>query len=214
MGAFARAALRGMLGTNLHQLFLQYLDPFSKQATVGFQLGFARAAHADTAALTLQVRPSANKAGRKMLELRQFDLQFADVTARALGKNIKDQAGAINHPAIQLSLQIAFLDRAKGMVEQNQRGFVIRYGLGNLIDLALAGKQRSVGSLTTAAYYSCNGNTAAACQQLQFFHAFGVIRHTEVQGHHNSPGAATRTLKHQKLLIKTITYLASHPFAS
>ena len=37
-----------------------------------------------------------------MLQLRQLHLQLALVGAGALGKNIQNQAGAIQHPALQL----------------------------------------------------------------------------------------------------------------
>jgi hypothetical protein len=51
--------------------------PDAEQTTVGFELGFARAAQSDPALLPLQVGPAANQARRQMFELSQFDLQLA-----------------------------------------------------------------------------------------------------------------------------------------
>ena len=41
-----------------------------------------------------------------MLQLRQFDLQLAFVALRALGKNIQDQAGTVDHAAFQLLFRL------------------------------------------------------------------------------------------------------------
>jgi hypothetical protein len=46
-----------------------------------------------------------------MLQLRQLNLQFALVSPCPLGKDIKNQAGAIKHPALQLALQVSLLTR-------------------------------------------------------------------------------------------------------
>ena len=186
-----------MLGAYFHQLFLEHLDAFAEQPAVGFQLRFAGAAHANTAALTLQVGPAADQPGRQVLELRQFHLQLANVAARALGKNIEDQAGAVDHAAIKLALQIAFLDRAQGVVEQNQRGAGIGDALGNFIDFALAGKQGCIGPLAATTNHGRHGNAAATRKQLQLFDTFGVIRDAEIKRHNDGFGAATGTLKHQ-----------------
>ena len=97
----ARAALHRALRFHLGELFLEYLDTLGEQAAVGLQLRFAGAAHADTALLPLQVGPAAHQARREMIQLRQLHLQLALETARTLGKNVENQTGAVDHPALQ-----------------------------------------------------------------------------------------------------------------
>ena len=49
---------------------------------------------------------------REVAQLRQLDLQFALVAAGTLSKDIQDQPGAIEHPAFQVTLEVALLARA------------------------------------------------------------------------------------------------------
>ena len=46
------------------------------------------------------------------LQLREFDLQLAFVAARALREDVEDQAGAVDHAALERLLEVAFLARA------------------------------------------------------------------------------------------------------
>jgi hypothetical protein len=50
------------------------LHTLTNQASVGFELGLARATQADTALLSLKVGPAAHEAGREVIKLRKFDL--------------------------------------------------------------------------------------------------------------------------------------------
>jgi len=107
------ARTRTPLGTALlaqfDESFAQRLDPRADQAAVGFQLFLARAAHADAAALALQVSPAAHQTGRQVLQLGQFDLQLALGTVRTAGEDIQDQADTVDHPAVQAAFQVALL---------------------------------------------------------------------------------------------------------
>ncbi len=112
--AHPRAAHLGVLDFHFLQPLLQHVHALLQQPAVGFQLGFAGAAQADrTTALALQVGPAAHQARGHVLELRQLDLQLAFGAARALRKDVQDQAGAVDHAALQRTLQVALLDRAQ-----------------------------------------------------------------------------------------------------
>ena len=108
--AHARAAHLRALHFDFFQARLQLLDALLQQATVGFQLRFAGTAQADrTAALAFQVGPAAHQARGHVAQLREFDLQLAFVAARALREDVQDQAGAVDHAALQRLFQVAFL---------------------------------------------------------------------------------------------------------
>jgi hypothetical protein len=55
------------------------------------------------------VGPAAHQTGGQVLQLGQFDLQLAFVAARAQGKDVEDQAGAIDDPATPAPFQVALL---------------------------------------------------------------------------------------------------------
>ncbi len=67
-----------------------------------------------------------------MLELGQFHLQLAFVAAGALGEDVQDQAGAIQHAAFQEFLQVALLAGRKRIVDQYQ---IRAGGFGRGLDL-------------------------------------------------------------------------------
>ena len=121
--AFTRTARLGALHFDLVETLLQLLDARAEQATVDFELGLARTAQADrTAALALEMGPAAHQSRRQVLELGQFDLQLAFVRSRALGEDVENQSGAIDHPAFGELLEIALLHRTQGVVDQDQVG--------------------------------------------------------------------------------------------
>jgi len=74
LAAPARTALGLVLLAQLGQAHAQGLDAVADQPAVGLELGFARAAQADTAFLAFKVGPAADQAGGQVLQLRQFDL--------------------------------------------------------------------------------------------------------------------------------------------
>ena len=88
---------------------LQLFDARGEQAAVGFELRFARATQADTAFLSLQVRPAAYQACCQVVQLRQFDLQFPFVAARPLREDVQHQSAAVKHARVAQFLQIALL---------------------------------------------------------------------------------------------------------
>src|SRR5581483_436865 len=103
------------------------------------------------AALALEMRPSAHEARREMLQLRELDLQFAFVRARALGEDVEDQSRAIEHAALQELLEIALLARRQLVIEDRELGPGRRREIGDLLRLAAADEETRIGDLTAAA---------------------------------------------------------------
>jgi hypothetical protein len=66
--------------------------------------------------------PSTDQSGREITQLSQFNLQFPFMSSGSLSKNIQNQAGSIEDPALQGSLQISLLKRGYRMVDDHQTG--------------------------------------------------------------------------------------------
>src|SRR5690606_22103185 len=97
-------------GAYLFQSLEDGLFALAQLAAIEFDLFLTRAtAGTDTALLPFQVGPAAHQARHRVLDLRQLDLQLAFVGTSALGKDIKDQANAVNHPALQGLFKVALL---------------------------------------------------------------------------------------------------------
>ena len=54
-----------------------------------------------------------------MAKLGQLYLQFTFVSAGALGEDIQDQTGTVNHTTFAQTLKVAFLSRRQGMVKDD-----------------------------------------------------------------------------------------------
>ena len=112
---------------------VNFVDALLHAAAVGFQLRFAfAAAHADAAALPRKVAPETRQARQQMLQLRQFDLQFAFARAGALGENIQNQRRAVEHLAVEDFFQVAALRGGKLVVEDDGIDVVLAAELGEL----------------------------------------------------------------------------------
>ena len=88
---------------------IKLANPFPDQATVGFELGFTRAAEPNTALLSLEVSPASDQACREVPQLGELNLQLALETAGPLRKNIQDQPGSVEHTTVERLLQVSFL---------------------------------------------------------------------------------------------------------
>ena len=76
--------------------------------------------------------PAAHQSRGQVTQLRQLDLQLALVAVCTLGKDVQDQTGAVDHPALEEAFQVALLTRAQRMVDQDQVGAT---GIGRGLDL-------------------------------------------------------------------------------
>ena len=93
---------------DLLDVFIELADAVTDAPPIAFQFLLARAARPDARAQAGQVAP-AHKPRQQMMQLRCLDLQTSLLGARALGKNIEDQFGAVDHLDLESSLQISLL---------------------------------------------------------------------------------------------------------
>ena len=146
----AAAALRAADLAHVLELGLQLLDLAANVAAVGFELGFAGAACADRrraagGRLAYKVRPHTGQARQQVLILRQFHLQLALARLGALGKDVEDQARAVEHAHAELLLQHAHLRRGELVVKHREVAVVGENELFELRHLALAEEGARVG---------------------------------------------------------------------
>ena len=74
---------------------------------------------ADAPALAFQMGPAAHKARGEVAQLRHLDLQLPFKRAGALGKDIENEAGAVQHAAIDRALEVALLRRRERPIKQH-----------------------------------------------------------------------------------------------
>ena len=77
--------------------------------------------------------------------MRQLDLEFPFGAACPLREDIENQAGAVNHPAIERTLEIALLNAAKSVIENDQIGAGFEPLGCDFGHLATTSKQRRIG---------------------------------------------------------------------
>ena len=113
---------------------LAHLFEFAAQAAhalpdhpaVGLNLGLAGPAEeAKATTLTLKVGPTANKATLLVVEMREFDLQTALGSRRALAEDLEDQSRAVDHLALERFLKIALLDRAERAIDDDELALIL-----------------------------------------------------------------------------------------
>lgn len=121
---------------NLIELLAQAPHPGTDHSPVGLDLRFARTAKkTESTALPFQVSPTADKATLLIIEMSEFHLQTAFRRCRALAKNFKNQAGAIDNLALQPLFEIALLNGGQRTIDNNQFGFILEAGRFDPFDL-------------------------------------------------------------------------------
>ena len=131
-------ALDGLLLVDGGQLLLQQRDAVEDDAAVGLDLCLTGAAHADTAALTLEVGPHARQSRQQVLVLGELDLRLGAGRLRAAGEDVEDEARAVEDFHLQLALDVRHLLRGQVVVENHQADVVVLDVGAQLLELALA----------------------------------------------------------------------------
>jgi hypothetical protein len=121
------------------------------------------------------------------------------------GKDIQDQAHAVDHPTVQATLQIAFLGGRQFMVENDDIGFGGRHQRRDFIGLAAPHKQGGVRAATLALNLSPDIKPRPHCQQTQFGHAVGKIRRPEIERHQDDALAARVPLNQLPFSVRPAT---------
>jgi hypothetical protein len=83
-----------------------------------------------------------------MPELRKLDLQFALEAARALRKDIENQARSVEDAAAQFLLEIAFLARTQGGRRDHQLSIIFREQRSQFVELSLPDEIAGIRSTT------------------------------------------------------------------
>src|ERR1700712_2304750 len=196
------------LTADLLQTPLDLAQANPQQTTVGFQLGFTRTAQADTTALTFKVSPAANQARTHVLELRQFDLQLAFMSARALGEDVQDQARTIKHATLENAFEVAFLTGREDMIEDDNIGF---FGLDEVTQLFdLAATYQIFGRWPMPRHVD-KRNDIGTCRQSQLpklLRIFARLRVLTIQMNEDCPLTTTVALKEQGRLLSGVTWLS------
>ncbi len=91
-------------------------------AAVGLQLGFTGAARSNAAAQLRHLYTASRQSRQQVLQLRQFHLKLSLAGARMAGKDVEDELGAIDHPQVEPTLQIALLRWREFVIEDDQVG--------------------------------------------------------------------------------------------
>jgi hypothetical protein len=79
-----------------------------------------------------------------MLQLSEFNLQLAFVALGPLGKYVENQAGTIQHANLEFVLEVSFLTRRQGVVENGQLGFMGGNQSGKFLNFALADEKPGI----------------------------------------------------------------------
>ena len=114
--------MQGALRPDLVDCGAQRSDPGANAPAVILQLLLTGAARADAAAEPGKQRAAPSKSRKQIGQLGQFDLQLAFPAPSAACKNIQDQLGPVDHPQVQLPLQVAQLGGRKIVVEDDHVG--------------------------------------------------------------------------------------------
>ena len=119
-----------------------------------------------------------------MLELSQFNLQFALSRSCALGKNIEDQRSPIENLAIKDSFQVSALGRGKLVIKNHRVDVLPLAKLGEFVRLAPANERAGHGRFQLLGPTANHIPTRGSGQLIQF-----------VQGIPNLPRGARLLLK-------------------
>src|SRR3989442_1525045 len=135
-------ALQPAVRLHAFELALELLHALADHAAVGLELRLTGTARADAAAQALEVLPLADEPRQQVRELRQLDLELALGAARALGEDVEDERGAVDHLDAERLAEVALLDRRERIVGDEQIDAARARGLGHFRDLAAAEVER------------------------------------------------------------------------
>ncbi|RMN10882.1 GTPase [Pseudomonas savastanoi pv. glycinea] len=207
IGATASTTCLIALAANLLQPPFDLPQANPQKTSVGFELGFAWAAQADTTFLTLKVSPATDQTRTHMLKLGQFDLKLAFVGTCALRKDIEDQTRTIKHAALENAFEVTFLTGREGVIEDNE---ISLFGLdlvAKLLDLARANQVFGRWPMTRHVDKRNGIGTGRYGQLLKLLRIFARLRVLTIQMNENCTLTTTVALKEQGRLLSGVTWL-------
>jgi hypothetical protein len=132
-----------------------------------------------------------------MRKLRELHLQLALGAACAQRKDVEDEAGAIDHAALELLLEIALLHAGEGVIEDDEVGFCFATAHDDFLDLALAGEKRRIGALARTRDGADDDSACRCGKRADFLDPVCMIRIAEIERYEQGAIAAAGTFKHQ-----------------
>lgn len=110
-----------------------------------------------------------------MLELREFNLQFALSRAGALGEDVENQGGAVEHLAVEDALKVAALCRGKFVVENDRVHVLATAMLREFIRLAAANEGARDGGFHFLGAVSDDFAASSAGEFREFVQGFASV---------------------------------------
>src|SRR5262245_9017966 len=93
--------------TYAFEIVLDLLDTAGDAAAVGFELGFAGTAGADSAAEARHLDAASGEPRQAVIQLREFDLQAAFASAGTRREDVENELCAVDDLGIQRFLEVA-----------------------------------------------------------------------------------------------------------
>src|ERR1700737_2449366 len=103
-------ARQGALLADFFDFSIELADAMADASPIAFQFLLARAAGADAGAQAGKIA-TALQPWEQVVQLRGLHLETALLGAGALGEDVQDQLGAVDHLDLELFLQVALLPR-------------------------------------------------------------------------------------------------------
>ena len=172
LAALAPAALCGAHALHFLQLAPQSGDAFLNAPAVNLQLRFPITAHADAAFLSRKVRPHPGQSRQDVLQLRHLDLHLAFARACALGEDVEDQRGSIQHLTVKDPLQVAGLRRTQFVIKDHRVHHPLFGQLGKFTGLAFTNEGGDMRSVELLRAFADDGGPGRCGQLGQFLHRF------------------------------------------
>ena len=122
----------------LLEVALEARDAVAHAPAVDLELGLARAASADAAAEPRERRVALGQPRQQVLELGQLDLELAVPGRGALGEDVEDQLGAVDHAQVEALGEVARLGGREVVVEDHQVDVQLEAADHQVLELAPA----------------------------------------------------------------------------
>jgi len=196
------------LAADFFQPALDLAQANPQQTPVGFELGLTRATHADTATLALEVSPATYQSGTHVIKLGQFNLELAFMGTGALGENIEDQAGAVDHATLEDTFEVTFLTGREDVIEDHQIGFLSMDQVAQFLDLAAANQEFGGWPMTRHVKKRNGLGAGRICQLLKLLRIFARLRVLSIQVNEDHSFTTTVALKEQRRLLSGVTWLS------
>jgi len=157
-------------------------NPRTNESSIGLKLGLSRASKTDAPLLALQVRPTADETGGKVVQLGKLHLELAFMGSRSKRENIQDKGDAVDDTSAHKLGEISLLTGRELVIEDHQLHPIVEAGCSNLLGLPRAHKECRVGSVSAARHDPDDIGSSRPGELLNFLKIRGAAR-PELHGH-------------------------------